>query len=290
MAEVKNAARVKGLRRISIATSDLQQSTAFYENTLGFKIRSTEPHAAFLDFGRRTIGELHLHHEAKNAMTRLSFEVTTRDELEAILGRLRASGVRILGGRSSDALGDDYAVEVADPDGNTIELVVPAPGASIDYTNAGARRLGHVVLWTPDTANMERFLELIGLRVSDRTHLGMSFLRCNGDHHTVGLARSSVGRSGMQHVAFDIGTEDSVAAEQQRLAESGVNCIWGLGRHGPGNNIFSYYLDPGRNVFEFYGDMERVTDLDPAPARYWGTEHRGDISGRAGPPPAPFHS
>jgi catechol 2,3-dioxygenase-like lactoylglutathione lyase family enzyme len=283
-------ARIKGLRRIAIATSDLPRSSTFYEERLGFSARETTAHTSAFDLGDRTNGELQLHRGDQDAMTHLTFEVSNRDDLSEIVQRLRRENIAVKVTDAAMSLGDDYAVEVNDPDGNRINLVVAVSSSAIDYAQPVGKRLGHVVLWTPDIAKMEHFLGLIGMRVSDRTHLGMSFLRCNTDHHTVGLALSANGRTGMQHVAFDVGSEEIVDAERVRLAGSGVECIWGLGRHGPGNNIFSYYLDPGQNVFEFYGDMERVTDLNPKAIRFWGAEHRGDISGRAGAPPETFRS
>ena len=68
-------------------------------------------------------------------------------------------------------------------------------------------------------------------------------------------------------------------------------CIWGIGRHGPGNNLFSYYEDPAGNLFEIYAELEQVPDDEaPSEVRFWGPEHKGDISGRAGPPPMQFRS
>ena len=121
-----------------------------------------------------------------------------------------------------------------------------------------ARRLGHVVLWSLLVQAQEEFYALLGFQVSDRTHVGMSFLRCNTDHHSIALARSARGKTGLQHVAFDVGSIDEVMRELGRLRSEGVDCVWGVGRHGPGNNVFSYYTDPAGNVIEYYGEMEKV--------------------------------
>jgi hypothetical protein len=79
--------------------------------------------------------------------------------------------------------------------------------------------------------------------------------------------------------------------EKGRLAAGGIECLWGPGRHGPGNNVFSYYRDPTGNMIEFYGEMEKFPDdavHAPAEPVFWGAEHRGDIWGVAGPAPAEF--
>lgn len=213
-------------------------------------------------------------------------------ELDAIVERASAAGIAIVT-RPTDAMnpGERRFARLRDPDGNLVELVVVnEPAAAPLGRTTVVRKLGHVVLWTPNVATMEAFFEVLGMRVSDRTHLGMSFLRCNDEHHTIGLAHSGSGLTGMQHAAFDVGTEQVVHRESARLADSGVRCIWGPGRHGPGNNVFSYYLDPSKNIFELYGDMQHVADDGDLAARFWGVEHRGDISGKAGPPPPEFRS
>ena len=58
-----------------------------------------------------------------------------------------------------------------------------------------------------------------------------------------------LGRRGerLQHIAFDVGSLDNVMRNFARLRGLEVECAWGVGRHGPGNNVFSYYTDPAGN-------------------------------------------
>jgi len=144
------------------------------------------------------------------------------------------------------------------------------------------------VLWTPQRKEQEAFYTSLGFKVTDRTHAGMSFMRCNRDHHTLALVDSKDNRTGTQHTSFDVGTIDNVMREYGRLREAGVECIWGVGRHGPGRNVFSYYTDPCGNVVEFYGDMDEFTDHVDGEPRFWGPEHKGDVWGVAGRPPLSF--
>jgi catechol 2,3-dioxygenase-like lactoylglutathione lyase family enzyme len=288
---IATQARVLGLQRVTFGVHDIGASIAFYEDHVRFAPRGTDGNRALFGFGGGG-SQLHLEQSVEPGMKVLAFAVAG-DDLNAIVQRAASAGVEVVVPPSTaDAPAERRFARLRDPDGNLVDLVVAEPfhdGAG--DTPTVARKLGHVVLWTPDVAGMEAFFTVLGMRVSDRTHLGMSFLRCNTEHHTIGLAQSGSGRTGMQHAAFDVGTEQVVAEESARLAASGVRCIWGPGRHGPGNNIFSYYLDPSDNIFELYGDMERVAETDgELVARYWGTEHRGDISGKAGPPPAEFRS
>ncbi|MBV8157037.1 MAG: VOC family protein [Dyella sp.] len=236
--------------------------------------------------------EIVLREAPQAGLSGLAFSVPTRDALLALAERLQQAGVELEAPPArSQTPGEDWASAVRDPDGNLVQLIVPMaiPGVQpLCGRGMGPHRLGHVVLWTPQQEHMEDFYALLGLHVTDRTHLGMSFLRCNSAHHTLALARSKQGRTGLQHAAFDVGTVDQVMRERGRLDRAGIQCIWGVGRHGPGNNVFSYYRDPAGHVIEYYGEMEEWPLAPAGEPRLWGPEHKGDIWEVAGPAPEPF--
>jgi catechol-2,3-dioxygenase len=134
---------------------------------------------------------------------------------------------------------------------------------------------------------MERFYRQLGFRVSDRTARGMTFLRCNQDHHTLALTQST--GTGVQHVAYDVVDLDSVMRALGWFTSNDLACIWGPGRHGPGNNIFTYYTDPAGLIVEYYAELQQIGHPeDDIEERYWGPEWSGDLWGLAGPPPPEF--
>jgi Glyoxalase/Bleomycin resistance protein/Dioxygenase superfamily len=85
------------------------------------------------------------------------------------------------------------------------------------------------------------FQEALGFALTDRSK-AMAFLRCNSDHHAVVLADSGV--DGLNHVAFLMPEWESVMLAQGAWWIMGFPIGWGVGRHGPGNNVFSYFGDP----------------------------------------------
>jgi catechol 2,3-dioxygenase-like lactoylglutathione lyase family enzyme len=278
------------LQRVVLETRDVGSSRAFYEGALALRPGPGNAEARSFELGNGN-DELLLIKSLRDGLHSFALTVTDEDDLDAIMLLATQEGCPIIAAPAAGRTdGERRFAALRDPDGNRVELVVRTPPSGSDaIVSAMTPRLGHLILWTPDPTRMERFYAMLGLRVSDRTHIGMSFMRCNGDHHSLGFARSSTGITGLQHVALDVGTEESVRDENTRLAAAGVASIWGPGRHGPGNNIFTYYPDPGNNLIELYGDMEQVAppsgELD---VRYWGPEHKGDISGLAGPPPDAF--
>lgn len=292
MNSTQHAARVRGLDSIALRVPNLDEQTDFYTATVGLDLVRTSSDARFLATRGARFADVILRHGADAALDRLAFAVRSGAECDEIADRLHAAGL--------DAIpitedGPDKGVEksmlTSDPDGNFIELVVgssqrPEPP---EATRVVPETLGHVVLATPRRDDMEAFYAILGLRVTDRTQQGLSFLRCNADHHTLALMDADT--SWVQHIAYDVGTIDEVMMGMASLATNDVKPIWGPGRHGPGNNIFTYYKDPAGFTFEFYGELEQFDPLDQDGDVYeWPPTHRGDIWGVAGRPPEQFLS
>jgi catechol 2,3-dioxygenase-like lactoylglutathione lyase family enzyme len=283
--------RVTGLYRVGLAVADLHAAESFYRQRWAMDLADSDDERRFFRSKGLAHSDLVLHEDKAGGLHHVGLSVRSEAALHDILEQVKQAGAEVLmppmpGQHADEAL----VAAILDLDGNRIELIVPPAEAAGSDAAGGtpARHLGHVVLWTPQIAKQEAFYALLGFQVSDRTHIGMSFLRCNATHHSIALARSGSGRTGLQHAAFDIGTINEVMREYARLRQAGEECIWGVGRHGPGNNVFAYYRDPAGNVVEFYGDMQTVDDGDIAEARFWGPEHKGDIWGVAGAPPQPF--
>jgi 2,3-dihydroxy-p-cumate/2,3-dihydroxybenzoate 3,4-dioxygenase len=118
--------------------------------------------------------------------------------------------------------------------------------------------LSHVVLNTQDWEKCERFaVEQLGFKVSDRTRM-MRFVRCNRKHHAIAYVNSDV--SSLNHIAFEMHDIDAVMNGIGRLREAGYACAWGPGRHGPGNNVFGYFVAPFGPVIEYTAEVGEVDD------------------------------
>jgi catechol 2,3-dioxygenase len=119
-------------------------------------------------------------------------------------------------------------------------------------------RLAHVNLNCADIEATQRFFEsALGFCLTDRSKM-MSFLRCNDDHHSVVLADSGV--DGMNHIAFLMPDLESVMRGAGRMIDHGYPIGWGVGRHGPGDNVFAYFVDPMGFVIEHTAEVLQVDD------------------------------
>jgi catechol 2,3-dioxygenase len=128
-------------------------------------------------------------------------------------------------------------------------------------------------------ASVGFYTEIVGLTVSDYIEDQMAFLRCSHDHHDLALAQSPregpardtyiPGRPGLEHFSYEVGSLDEIEEAGRFLQEHGVEIVRGIGKHGPGENLFLVFKDPDGNYVEFYADMVQVTADRPYTARVW---------------------
>ena len=119
-------------------------------------------------------------------------------------------------------------------------------------------KLTHVVMNSADAEATATVTEkALGFTVSDRTK-GMVFVRCSPSHHSVAFARQ--GFPSLNHIAFEMQDIDAVMRGIGRMRDHGVTPAWGPGRHGPGDNVYAYYISPFGAVIEYSTAVEIVAD------------------------------
>jgi catechol 2,3-dioxygenase len=86
----------------------------------------------------------------------------------------------------------------------------------------------------------------------------MSFINCNADHHSIAIVQSE--SNTLNHVAFEMPGFDAVMRGIGRLRDAGFEIGWGVGRHGPGNNIFAYFAGIERFPLEYTAEVQQIDD------------------------------
>jgi len=169
-----------------------------------------------------------------------------------------------------------------DPDGNMLNvrdevtktppadppLALNSPGHALRLgargcpnadVNSQPRRLGHVLLFSPDIDRQRDFYtRVLGFRFSDRSRDLVLFLRCSTDHHNIAFLASAA--PGFHHGSFEVGSIDELAMGAQRMRESGWEPAWGPGRHVIGSNFFYYIRDPWGSFAEYFHDIDLIPD------------------------------
>jgi catechol-2,3-dioxygenase len=265
------------LGHIGLVVPDVDRYAAFLVDGLGLREVAREPDHLLLGLNSR-------HHQVRLSegpygCDGIGFDVTDAAGLAALRERIESAGLAITRDtpvHPSIAEGFSFAV----PGGPSVELCVGAAtapdlaGDPLDHyrvkhgRTTKLRKLGHVSVGSPDPASVQRlFVEVLGFRVSDRFGDVLTWARCNSDHHTVGFAPAAA--PGAQHVAYELESFAHYEELADRLAQRGTRLLWGPGRHGPGNNLFVYFLDPEGGMIEVYSDMVRIENDADYVAHEW---------------------
>lgn len=189
----------------------------------------------------------------------------TEDEVREVWSRVQASGLKHSAWiEVFDEPGEGGGFYVEGQDGEPYRFVVErdAPALALPGDVSRPIQLAHVVFNTPDREAAARVLvDVFGFKVSDRTKR-IHFLRCNTMHHVLAYVASS-SKTTLNHVAYEVADTDAVMRGMGRLKDVGCGTIWGPGRHGPGNNVFSYFLGPFGACIEYTAEIQRVDDHYP---------------------------
>ncbi|WP_277371681.1 VOC family protein [Rhodococcus rhodochrous] len=278
-------ARLRRLRSVELRTHAAAESTDFYSQVWGLRVVEQGREGAWL----RGTGDQHhalqLTQAERNGLGRISFAVSTPAEVDEAARRVAARGIPVVFGPGPlDDVGGGYGLRIADPEGRVLELVadtlaVPALGRE-DAVPVGVT---HVVLNTVDIDAAVRFYcDVLGMRVSDWSEHQMAFLRCNSDHHSIAFNQAQW--TSVNHVAYEMPTVDHFMRGIGRLRHHGQLPLWGPGKHGPGDNTFSYFADPAGLVCEYTSGIAQV-DEDRWLCRVWRrVPELSDLWGTAGPP------
>ena len=245
---------------VDIAVPDLALAERFYTAAWGLEVSTRQDDKVYLRATGRDPHVLVLHRSAAAAVLSVTFRTASLDDLRRLAAVVTAAGGSQLRATApaEDPAGG-MAVTVETPEGYVLRFL---HGDAVNATGEPRKdlplRLSHVNLNCADIDGTKRFFEqVLGFKLSDRSR-AMAFLRCNDDHHAVVLADSGV--NGLNHIAFMMPDLESVMRGAGRMIDHGYPIGWGVGRHGPGNNIFAYFVDPFGIVIEYTAEVLQVDD------------------------------
>src|SRR6516162_648112 len=264
--------RVTGVRSVELGVRDLRQSADFYNKI--WALEEVASDTGTIQF-RATGAEHHvltIHERKKPALLGVHFAAPDRAAVDALCAKARGYGVEVDGDPAPlpAAAGGGYGFRFKTPDGLPMSIssdTARHPDAALDRSRPS--KISHVVL---NSARIEDqvpfFADVLGFRLSDSTHL-MDFLRCSADHHSIAIFRNN-GPS-LNHVAYELPNIDGLMRGTGRVTQNGFDIAWGIGRHGPGSNVFSYFIEPNGFVAEYTTELDQLDDATHVPqnAEYW---------------------
>jgi catechol 2,3-dioxygenase len=206
-----------------------------------------------------------------DAVDHVGVEAAGPEAVAEIRARLSAENISLVSdGPLDDCLSDGLAFET--PANFVLEIYTGMPqDQPIAYPGGGVRprRFGHVNFAVPDPQPMlDLLVGVLDFRVSDYFR-GGAFIRCNAEHHGMGVLRGS---GVLHHHAWEVENIADIAHLGDLLDGLGSNLIAGPVRHGMGNNIAAYIEGPGNVAVEYYTDMYRIFDESSYVPGVWDEE------------------
>ncbi len=254
----KVSAKISTLRSIDLGFADPAKAVKFFADVWNLTPVGEAAGVYYL----RATGAFHhvlsVRKTAQPALIRMVYDAADAATVNALHAQVVAQGLKTIDppARLRQPHGD-YGFGFKDPEGRNIAVVCGVK----DHTEAAdkpdrPRKLSHINLNASDNAaSLACFRDALGFRVADTTRK-FNFLSCNSDHHSTVLGVA--GGPTLNHIAFEMPDLDSVMRGAGRMRDDGRGIEWGPGRHGPGNNVFCYFLGPEDMPLEYTSEMQQI--------------------------------
>lgn len=265
---------IEALGYVGLEVSDLLAWQVFACDELGLHWSPRDDGTVDLridDYATR----IRLHVGPRDDLAYAGWEVRDQAALSSLAQRLQAQGVAVEHGDAAAAADRRVhaLIRFADPEGNAHEAFFgPLQRTNVPFVSptgatfkTGRQGLGHLVLACREkSAMMEFFLDLLGFRLSDhiRTEvvpgrpLEISFMRCNGRHHSLALVPVPLPKR-IVHLMVEVARIDDVGRALDRSMKAGRHLSFTLGRHSNDDMLSFYPLSPSGFDIEYgWGGLE----------------------------------
>jgi len=256
------------LQRLVLSSPQPEQVAKFYGHAFDYAITLQAEECRCEGIGR----SLWIRRGAANQLLQAHFVFPDTAALERYTKHLDARSVaydhRQLGG-------SDFVV-VRDPDDREIWLgTANEKGPSTAHaTQPRPARLQHYALRHPTPQVLVDFyVNELAFTVSDLVRdaagtLTAAFLRTDNEHHALAIFRAPEKR--FDHMSCETRDWNTLRDWADHMSQRSAKLVWGVGRHGPGNDTFFMVHDPDANLVEISSDLESCADDRPVGS--W--EHR----------------
>jgi catechol-2,3-dioxygenase len=250
---------VTALRSVEIGTADLAASVDFYTRVWGLEVVAEVGDKVFLAATGDDFHVLELKQSDRAELRKISFRLRSAEDLADLFDKAVQAGCSVLRAPGpADAPSGGERFVIREPQGSVLEFVHGDRRKDGRVVPNRVQRLAHVNINSADIEALSDFYRtVLGFRLTDRSKM-MAFLCCNSDHHAVVLADAPA--HGLNHIAFLMPDLESVMRGSGLVVDKGYPIGWGVGRHGPGDNVFAYFVDPTGVVIEYTAEVLQVDE------------------------------
>ena len=286
---VATKAGVVAVRSVEFSVRDIERSVRFYENAFALETIAQSDGMRYLRAAGSEHHVLVLRSGDVPGIASVELAVADRAGIDDLHERLAPGALAVTAPAECDLPGGGYGFSFIDASGRHWQLSAGVtPHTQSENTADRPFKVSHVVLNATEIANDIAFAtDYLGFRVRDESK-SMFFLGCNSDHHSLAFTR--MGNTALNHVAFEVRDMDALMRNAGRMKRSGFPIHWGVGRHGPGANVYSYFLDPDFLPVEYTTEIMQIDDATyrPGTPADWVRPPFFDAWGLADPPTPDF--
>jgi catechol 2,3-dioxygenase-like lactoylglutathione lyase family enzyme len=251
-------AKIRALRSVDLAFAEPDKALRFFTDVWNLTHVGEIAGVHYLRGTRAFHHIVTLRHEAKPAMIRMVLDAADRVAVDTLHAQVSAHGLKTIEppAKLKQPHGA-YGFGFKDPEGRNIAIVCGVEDhADVADKPDRPRKLSHVNINASDSdATLACYRDALGFTLTDTTRR-LRFLSCNTDHHSMVLGLT--GGPTINHIAFELPDLESVMRGAGRMRDDGRTIEWGPGRHGPGNNVFCYFLGPEDMPVEYTAEMQQI--------------------------------
>ena len=278
---------ISGIRAAEIGVSDLGLTAHFYQHVWGLQKVMATSQSIYLRGSACSHPILKLS-AGGTGITRFMFQVRSLEALDVLRSKILAAGLPVSHSVSRlDEPGDVHGFDSRDPEGRTVAFGWSATDVRHHGSPASDQftKITHLNLNCGAYEAMRGYMTgVLGFRVIDETRTN-GFFNCDVDHHCLVIARTPTAPT-LNHIAFEMPDLDSMMRMCGTMRENGYPIEWGVGRHGPGDNVFAYFAGPEEMPIECTAEVLQVdATYDYRGPEIWAfPPGRTDQWGVTGPP------
>lgn len=246
------------LWRLVLSSPQIEQMAGFYSRAFDYRTELTGDECRCEGAER----SLWFRRGAANQLLQAHFVFPDAASLQRYAAQLQESGVEY---RRAQFEGAEFVV-VRDPDGREVWFGVAGKAVAAD-TGPRPARLQHYAVRNPAPRTLADFyVDKLGFVVSDQVRdeqgdLTAIFLRTDAEHHALAIFRASEKR--FDHLSCETRDWNAIRDWADYMGERAVPLVWGVGRHGPGNDTFFMVHDPDGNLAEISAELEVCAENRP---------------------------
>lgn len=256
------AAWVRGIRSVEFEVAALEESIKFYRDVWNLSVVKVSESSAYFR-GTGSYNHILAIHAApeKPSIRCIVYDASSRQAVLAIYENLQRFGLDSEKPGPLAREGGGFGFGCKDVEGRNLIVTFG------DQDHAGGNRplpdrptkISHANLNAGDyDATTKFYTEVLGFRVIDESARARFLHADCPDHFSLAIVKAA--DATLNHVAFEMTDLDSVMRGAGRMKDNGYPIEWGVGRHGPGNNVFAYFAGPDEVPLEYTSEMLGIGD------------------------------